>query len=382
MPQRTFSALDIEDFDTDVYHEQLGGMSQWTVIANSFSDSRITFSDSVTATGTNLITRSFCYLRLLGNFNFQNFPGIPLNALINNVKLRFAGTVNGAAHTSHGGTAIQGADGMNVSISVGMFGDTPFPFPEFFVSDTLPIPWAGQFETVNETTLTVSVSDSILLAPSEVSYDFSVTPLSYDDFVTNFRAIIIELGGAVETVEWNCQPDQYASGNGFIQITAVEMIVDYELGPTVGNDWAIETPGPVGKGDKVSIVSPADGGLEDVESIIVTDGNGKTYEIPKIDFWFWSPFQIIFYNPANGGGSGEGSGTDGPISITLVGPKIGTEFSGSVPMGSIESVFEDVSGIYRIVKGKPTDTLYNPDRSGETEIVEIPDPYFATGFVD
>jgi len=65
------------------------------------------------------------------------------------------------------------------------------------------------------------------------------------------------------------------------------------------------------------------------------------------------------------------------VSIIVTGD--GSQFSGTMDLGLLAVLLADASGIYRIVRNKTNDTLY--DRTGDTVDVKIPDPFFDTGYV-
>lgn len=86
----------------------------------------------------------------------------------------------------------------------------------------------------------------------------------------------------------------------------------------------------------------------------------------------------------------------GPNSLTFILPDIedapeieieltvdGTQFSGSVPAGTLLTIFfTNGTGIYRFVPGKTNDTLYDQDYDPVTTVdVKIPNPFFKTGFL-
>lgn len=58
----------------------------------------------------------------------------------------------------------------------------------------------------------------------------------------------------------------------------------------------------------------------------------------------------------------------------------GTQFSGSVPLGTFTIIESEGSGLYRFVMGKTNDTLYTAERDGTTYDVKIPNPGGKTGF--
>lgn len=58
----------------------------------------------------------------------------------------------------------------------------------------------------------------------------------------------------------------------------------------------------------------------------------------------------------------------------------GTQFGGTVTLGTLTVLVAEASGIYRFVDGKTNDTLYATARDGTTYDVKIPNPGAKTGF--
>jgi hypothetical protein len=71
-------------------------------------------------------------------------------------------------------------------------------------------------------------------------------------------------------------------------------------------------------------------------------------------------------------------GTVPPPTVTLV--VSGTQFSGSVELGTFTIIVAEGSGLYRFVMNKTNDTIYTAERDGTTYDVKIPDPGAKTGF--
>lgn len=65
-----------------------------------------------------------------------------------------------------------------------------------------------------------------------------------------------------------------------------------------------------------------------------------------------------------------------PIVIICGGPR----FTGSVPLGNFTILVARASGIYQLLDGKDSDTLYATARDGTTYDVKIPNPNAKTGF--
>jgi hypothetical protein len=70
---------------------------------------------------------------------------------------------------------------------------------------------------------------------------------------------------------------------------------------------------------------------------------------------------------------------NGSTSITATGN--GTQFSGSVSLGTLNILLTNGSGIYVLTPGATHDTLYSSLRDGTTRNVKIPNPFAKTGFI-
>ncbi len=105
--------------------------------------------------------------------------------------------------------------------------------------------------------------------------------------------------------------------------------------------------------------------------ITITDANSDTIPAPTIISQ--TEFKLVFLVNSFGGPEPQ------VITINVTGD--GTQFSGSVPLGKLETIyFINAPGIYRIVSGKTNDTLYDVENGGTID-VQIPDPFGKTGFI-
>jgi hypothetical protein len=89
-------------------------------------------------------------------------------------------------------------------------------------------------------------------------------------------------------------------------------------------------------------------------------------------FITWTPLEITFQVPYIDALS--------PTSSTIISIE-GTQFSGSAVLASALILLADSSGIYSIIDGKTSDTLYVGNGSSLTEDNKIPDPFAKTGFI-
>ncbi len=103
------------------------------------------------------------------------------------------------------------------------------------------------------------------------------------------------------------------------------------------------------------------------------------------DFEDWTWFYFWFYLPDDlplGTLISVDLTSDAFPAIPIVGGGTGTEFSGSVKLGTIQILTTLGSGIYRLVSGKTNDTMYiNNPNDATTEDFAIPDPSGKTGLI-
>jgi hypothetical protein len=142
--------------------------------------------------------------------------------------------------------------------------------------------------------------------------------------------------------------------------------------------WTLDTPGPVNPGDTIQISSnPLNANhlkLNQLTPSIVYINDLGAHEVSITDIITQTEFSLIFTLPSLPGGN------NGIIYIDGLGN--GTQFSGSVVLGSLVILIENASGIYRIIADKTNDTLYvDSANSNTTANVKIPDPFAKTGFI-
>lgn len=160
--------------------------------------------------------------------------------------------------------------------------------------------------------------------------------------------------------------------------------VTYEL--TFQWQWTIPQPAadtPVNVGSTITLTSPEDV-EEPVEAIdfeevtqidiLIPDydnpGTFITVNVPEISWTLIQAHLLTFTMPSWGG-----------LFPTVVYVQLtSTQFSGTVSQQLYTIYFVSASGIYELVPGKTSDTLYIEAEPGETIDVKIPDPYAKTGF--
>lgn len=143
---------------------------------------------------------------------------------------------------------------------------------------------------------------------------------------------------------------------------------------------------PVRVGDKVKITSST-GGLDGVKQIILSytdpvtkilrtislniDNQNPSITVDNITIYglnfivIQDPFNLWFYLPWNLGPKAK------TVKIVVVGN--GTQFSGSVTLGTLQILNEDASGIYSLIKGQTNDILYFRDGYiTDTKLIMLP----------
>jgi hypothetical protein len=145
--------------------------------------------------------------------------------------------------------------------------------------------------------------------------------------------------------------------------------------------WTITSSGPYGPGSHVIVTSPLINGLDFVHissialQYVDSNGNTKTLYINMNngDVITRTTTQLEFIIPDYI--------PDAPsltFDLSVVGD--GTQFSGSISLGTLSILYSNGSGLYRIVKNKTSDTIYDRTNPPTAEIA-IPNPFAETGYI-
>lgn len=132
------------------------------------------------------------------------------------------------------------------------------------------------------------------------------------------------------------------------------------------------TPNPIVPGTTVTITSPASTpDLSTFTNLTLepTNPDEDPVTIPAAAFLTQSPTSITFTWPVDAGIAGDRYVVSG------------VTFSGSVLLQTVNILIADASGIYTLVEGKRTDTLYIDSPDDNTLEVKIPNPFIKTGFI-
>jgi hypothetical protein len=168
-----------------------------------------------------------------------------------------------------------------------------------------------------------------------------------------------------------------ANINDTAQISNFQITGNYNL---LSYSWTLPVTTGVKAGDLFTINGDPNSTvkLDSIVQVIIKyiDSSGKIHNntVSFQDFVFQSQIQIQFWFPQFGNIA---NGTT--VDIFLVGN--GTQFSGSVLLGSVTIIFADSSGIYQLIPGKRTDTIYDRSLQGATKDVNIPDPFIKTALI-
>lgn len=159
---------------------------------------------------------------------------------------------------------------------------------------------------------------------------------------------------------------RYSGGTTGLAIDELSITGTYTL---LGYSYTIPEDGnSVEVGDIISITSPGTNPLTDLDLTHLTISMTCGTVVPITQTQTLYTFAV----PATCSGAGV-------VNILATGD--GFQFSGSVPLGTLNVLLTNASGIYTLVPGKTNDTLYSSLRDGTTRNVKIPNPFGKTGYI-
>lgn len=142
--------------------------------------------------------------------------------------------------------------------------------------------------------------------------------------------------------------------------------------------WTLVNNSPVQAGSTITVISDPDEDpllLDELDDITIDflDENSVQRSIIIPSFITATPNFLSFILTLGG---------YFPQIITITAVGNGTQFSGSVALGKLSTIyFLNAPGIYRIITNKTSDTLYDVNDPGTTVEVKIPEPHAKLGFV-
>lgn len=406
MPTKTFHSTDVTGAAQDYTGGGPTGSITPVITLNSFGHFELTGLGSSVGSGQGI---SFTY-RQTGNVNFIGSLGIPISSLITEVII---------TKPRHVIININ-ADGVGGDIGIQALipNDNSLPIPTYDLNDPASISYSSNLSGI----------------PSQQVFDYSSAPITVTQLIATHGSILFELNLVVNSGKTNNNEIDFNMGFG----PGWEIQVTYDELPL---EWTVESsddPYLPGK-SKISIKSKK-GGLEDIVTdsdtnpddpltpedpfnkiadsypihpidplnledifnkppnlIYPVDPKQKSgiiielviglvtiiYAIPMKDVVLISPYLITFIIrywiiikiikliPTV---------LDTVVTITVKVKVVGTTFSGTVTLGTLNILIADVTGMYVMIKDKRSDTVY--DRTGDTREIKIPDPFAKTGFID
>lgn len=156
---------------------------------------------------------------------------------------------------------------------------------------------------------------------------------------------------------------------------------------TLTFQWYLHIPStPVTDGTEITITSEEATGLTPLDFTLITsvnmvplDINGSIYgtplNIPSEQWTFIETREFKFtLTPF--------AGTWTPRPRTIAIQLTSTQFDGTLTTAPLTTIYYlNAPGVYKLVKGKTSDSLYNVNSLPNTVDIQIPDPFIRTGFI-
>lgn len=376
MPSRVFSALDAvtDAFTvTGIYRDGDGntelplsdillqtGVGSWSLTLNLSSA-----NDLPTRATAECVLFSIDPTVLVQEWtvDYTNFPAVPANAKIKKLVFNRPRSVN---------YAYNGAASDMVRAAFQMTSDAGLITPIYF-TNFVDEPWISP---VNFAESYAGIPADEVIFDHEGTEDFVTRDeliASYSQFNNNFSGINIQANVDDVTNPANCSlAGSLVFGLGWtVTVTWEE---EYR--------WTVSQNEQVEPGDTVVLNSPDDGeqpeavDFEEVTQIDVVfpdpdnPGDFITINVPEVDWLTVTTNQLLFLFPD--------LGVYEPTVVQIV--LTSNQFTGTVSKQMYTIYFVSASGIYQLVPGKTSDTLYIEDQPGETIDVKIPNPHGITGF--
>jgi hypothetical protein len=348
---RLFDQLDVINI-TEGYTVGPFSTNSSGVLSNTqFSNFQIVGS-GFDATPGGSSTQYHATYRKEGNVDFSIFPRVPLNALINKVVLRNTSSV---AVTLTSVNTLPGF-GCNASLTTGSA-----TYSSVVSESQVQDHNCSIIKTFNESgILSTTVFDP---------------PITYAQLVVSYSPIALEI--ALE-LSASAQPNFVTVANASIDFNASISDWSIEVSWEDNFKWTLDGTPPIDVGSPIEVTSnPLNEplnmlGIDHIE-IQFDDGGPIVITVPSTDFTTWEPFDLIFLMPPFAGHT--------PPVIRVVAVGDGTQFSGSVDLGELITIyFTNPSGIYKLVIDKTSDTLY-VNATNVTVDVKIPDPFAKLSFI-
>lgn len=422
MPTRTYEGIDfinyIEGFNSNLA-DLPGQFKEVAAVATPVNKFDVLVNASTTNNGAannqSYSAEAHFEYQVSGDLDFDVFPSIPDGAQITKVEVQFDAEVSGNASAQWGG-----GGGLNsISTAIGRVAAYRglAALPSLVVTDSDPhgIPAAAP----NPMTSILAAADHFTAIET---FDYTGAPIDKGTLIANFTSWSVLLSGQMvpSALGLNPGPTEAVSLDISVRIDGFRVTVTYVDGPVS----IVLTPsgGNVEKGQIITATGP---GAAEQTYIAVVDGKVIPIE-PKII----SPTEVSLEIPypasdpcfdcfgdcpicdacfdaceadlesdacaecvqacldcltqcleslQSAEECQQSTGNNGESTTTVV-IYCGTQFGGSVLLGTFTILVANGSGIYRFEMGKTSDTIYTADRDGTTYEVKIPNPGATTGF--
>ena len=201
-----------------------------------------------------------------------------------------------------------------------------------------------------------------IISPITYNFDFSGTPPTLVELQSQIELKVTFTAVNGDEFFWNLRIEGAYDIETFVEPNPNNPTNPKVFQPGVDN-VTVSSPGP-----------PSGPDLTTVTEIKIKDKDGNVVKtIPSSDFIIWITITLEFLLPDL---------PDLPPWVPGLYTIVGTTFSGSVPLGSLYILIENGSGIYSIVAGKTSDTIYiNSPGNNQTMDFKIPNPFFKTGLI-
>lgn len=428
MPQRTYTGIDLTDYITNF----TPGSASNPATPNTPSQGVISLfvSASFGANGFGIACDSD--LHAFGNFDFNVFPAIPAGALISEIDFSWdISSVQSSSSDNGPGPGNQSSATCCALITANLGGVS------LIDTDQLETDTQAAFGPVNAT---VNINDSFSnhtiitfdppISKAELQTLYSSFQMSIAFNTPAFGPGISAFGDSIDTVS--------GSITGTVSVSNFNLTITYEEGPISGMTIT-PASGNVEPGQilVVTATDPTDPNTPDFEELTyaATTADGKVIPITPqfidsdedgvIDqVWLEAPYPatdpcfdcfpgcpecVEAFAPCDEDLTSDacqeamqtcldclvdcledlqlgeecqqssGSPPDTPVPVIIIASG-GTQFSGSVVLGSFTILVANGSGLYRFTIGQTHDILYTADRDGTTYNVKIPNPGGKTGF--
>ena len=413
MPSRTYTGLDLTGYtEVDGLLEFEAGSGIASVIAVPVQQARFSIvgsgsiSDNPPTGGGSQISGSY---QAFGDFDYTIFPTIPNDALITKLRVKIQASILASASCT-------GTDLVRARVDATLLVRS---LPAFTTLTNLGLSLADFEDTAGTASASIagsktfSTEEEIIFAPAIDKATFIATWAGIEIFVTGIIGEVANLT--------NPAPDGVGTYDWFAEVDNFQWIVEYSSGPNIiltptggdvepgqiiqvsSPDGSIDVtkleyaalqgdnviPIPISPDGRLEIPSPANtpcsdcfGNCPECETCFTACENDLTSEACQecLDTCLDCLVDCLEDLESAEACIGTTGEPPSPIPIIIIVADPGTQFAGSVPLGTFTILVANATGIYRLTPGKANDTLYHSARDGTTYDVKIPNPFGKTGF--